>query len=179
MFNSVSRVFLKVQFCVSYWKNFNSLSHVKKFNSLSYMFDKLNRLQFLEINKKCSICKKMFNFFGSYRKKVQFLESFWKTKVECLGSYERKFNSLSHIKKKQFESYLKNKIRSHIFWVNFWVVLKKKFNSQSLILKKGFISLSRSEKSSILRVTLEKQKVQFFFESHLKKKGSVLRVNFC
>ena len=87
-------IFQKVQFCESYFKGFNSWSHImqkgsihtlshisicskKKVNSLSHIF---SRVQFLWVMLKrrvqfCESYLKMVQFLESYFRKVQFFES--------------------------------------------------------------------------------------------------------
>ena len=104
----------RVQFCQSFWKEgFNSVSLIKKKGSIQWIifFEKFNSWS---QNKKGFQCLESFLFFPT---KIKFIES---------HSEKKKFNSLSHIQQKKF-----NSLEQYL-----WVLIKKGFNSESLIRKK-------------------------------------------
>ena len=154
------------------------------------------KVQFFELNFKISsfVWIKMQNkkkssiLWVTFNKKIQFIWVISK-KVQFFESYIKRFNYLSHFEKKwvlevirkKFNSMIHNQKKA-IFWVIFkeqylWVLLKKGFNSESLITRKT---------SSILRVIVRKgwnsssnvQKKRFIFLSHIWKKKTVLSVIF-
>ena len=139
-------IFKKIQFFDSYGKKKSSILRLKKkFNSLSH---------FLEKSFLCVI----------FEKRVQFIASYARKKFNSLRHIqEKESKSLVIFKEKWFISVSRNK-KSSILWVVFYKKVQfcvsnwKKFNSLSL--KKGSI------------VWVISQKVQFF-ESKLKKKGSI------
>ena len=112
-FNSLNHIEKKVQFLESFFKKFNSVSHIlkgsilgvifckrdqfilwviflfvqkkkKRFNSLSHIF---SRVQFLWV-----MLKRRVQFCESYLKMVQFLESYFR-KVQFFESSEKRLNS--------------------------------------------------------------------------------------
>ena len=172
-FNSVSRFekmfkflwvvffFKKVQFCMSNWKNFNSLSlekrfnclgHIaKKFNSLSWNWKKFNSLNHVKKFNSLSHMQKKVQFLWVITKKSSVLRVIFENKSWVLGVIRKKSIRWVIVKKINFWVILKNKIPSQFFWVNFWVVLKKEFNAHKSNYEK---------KGSILWVVV--RRIQFF-----------------
>ena len=156
--SSILWVILKkeVQFFDSYWKRFNSLSHVKKINSLSLKKNKSlshmkrfnNRVEFLGW---VIYFHKRFNSYGFFfKKRGSILWVMFKRRFKFL-SHKTRFNSLSQCKKsKFFESFFKgfNSLSNFVFLKKFnswcqiqkssilWVMLKRWFNSLSHVQKK-------------------------------------------
>ncbi len=170
----------EVQFFVSYCKNgFNSLSHVKrKFNSLNRIF-----LQNLGLQKKA-------HMLWVILKKLQFCESFYFKNGSILWIMFSKKGLLLWVMYKN----------GLIHWVNLFFNIDKRFNSSSLIEKKGVailrvilrkrgsILLSHILKTVQLLESVWKRGWQFFeskfwkdqpnSSSHVENMGSILWVFF-
>ena len=120
-------------------------------------------------------------FFGSYRKKVQFFLSKLKNKVQFLESFQE-FNSLSHLEKIYWKmiNFLSHILKKgSILWVIskkkgsiLWVIFFKK-GSLSHIKKKKSVSLGHIEKKVQL---LESYWKRFNYLSHFENKSWELGV---
>ena len=185
-------------------ERFNSLRHLEKkhFNSFESHW-KTRKVQFFESERKTStlwvILKKRFMKRGSIRwvksyflkkkfnseshtKKVQYFESYQRKKVESSESYWRISILWVVFKKKSSMSQKSHFQKSSILWV-VW----KKYSSVSRICTSNkFHFESHSKKKDQFFESFWKnifKKVQVceslkikFFESHVIKKGSILRV---
>ena len=124
--------------------------------------------------------------------KVQFCESYSR-KVQIFESYSKRFNSMSHVKKKGSitMSHVGKKgsipwvtwKNGSVLWVMFFFFFKKKKAQFFELAKLSFYNLIDIFRKSILRVVFQKSSIlwdiskrKFKSSSHLWKEGSILGV---